>query len=223
MIISNWMNTEPLKVNPDASMMRAGKILKDADARELSVVDENNVVVGVLTDRDIKEASPSKATTLDVHELYYLLSEIKVGDIMTKDAITLGPDDTVERAAVLMMDKKIGLLPIVDASGKLVGSLDREDVFNVLVSITGVLHGGVQIGVEMPNTPGSLQEALGIISEQNARVMSIMTSYASEGEGKRQVYFRFCQGDEAALVEAFKKKFSVMFSASDEVHPSIEA
>ena len=85
MIIKDWMTKDVITVDPEASMMRAAKLMKEKNIRRLPVVDDRGKLVGILSDRDVKEASPSKATTLDVHELYYLLSEIKVKNIMTSN------------------------------------------------------------------------------------------------------------------------------------------
>jgi acetoin utilization protein AcuB len=95
MLLKNWMTREIITVTPETSMMKASKILKDQNIHRLPVVEENGKLVGIVSDRDIKDASPSKATTLDVHELYYLLSEIKIKDIMTRNPHTINEEATV--------------------------------------------------------------------------------------------------------------------------------
>ena len=122
MRVKTWMTKNVITVSPDESMMKASKLMKDHEIRRLPVVDEQGRLIGIISDRDVKEASPSKATTLDVHELYYLLSEIKVKDIMTKTAIALHVEETVEKAAVVMHDRRVGGLPVVDDANKVVGS-----------------------------------------------------------------------------------------------------
>ena len=89
MLISDWMTRDVITITPDRSMMKASKLMKDHNINRLPVVNEAGILVGIVTDRDIKEASPSKATTLDMHELYYLLSEIKAKDIMAKPPLTI--------------------------------------------------------------------------------------------------------------------------------------
>jgi len=104
MLVKEWMSKKLITVSENTSMMRALRAMKDHKIRRLPVV--NNVkLVGIITDRDLKEASPSKASTLDVHELYYLLSEIKIKDLMVKNPITVGPDESVEKAAAIMLDR----------------------------------------------------------------------------------------------------------------------
>ena len=130
------MTTNVMTVTPEPSMLKASKLMKEHDIRRLPVVDSQMNVVGIVSDRDIKEASPSKATTLDMHELYYLLSELKIKDVMTINPICVKPDDTVETVAMLMEDKGFGGLPVVE-DDKLVGIITDHDVFKVLISITG--------------------------------------------------------------------------------------
>ena len=136
MLVKNWMTTEVITLTPDKSMMKAAKLMKDHNINRIPIVDEAGKVVGIVSDRDIKEASPSKATTLDMHELYYLLSELKIGNIMTKNPICLAPEDTIEKAAALMMEHGFGGMPVTDENGKLVGIITDSDVFKVLISWT---------------------------------------------------------------------------------------
>jgi acetoin utilization protein AcuB len=220
MLIGNWMTKDPISVTPDTSMMRAAKTIKDKAVHMLPVVDADNKVVGVVTDRDLKEASPSKATTLDVHELYYLLSEIKVKDIMTSKVYSLTPEDTVERAAVLMRDKRIGGLPIVDAENRLRGVITESDVLDVLIKITGVLHGGFQIGIALSNQPGSLLNVIEDLGRLGCRIMSILTAYESKEENQRHVFIRVMDMDKSSqkkVLEELGAKFSILFTTRDDV------
>ena len=112
MLIREWMTKDVITVTPDTSMLKASKLMKDHNIRRLPVLDGKHVV-GIVSDRDIRAASPSKATTLDMHELYYLLSEVKVKDIMTSDPVTVYDTDAVDAAALLMENKGIGGLPVL--------------------------------------------------------------------------------------------------------------
>lgn len=218
MLIANWMTKIPVTVKSDVSMMRAGKLMKEKNIRRLPVVDDNNVVIGIVTDSDIKQASPSEATTLDIHEMYYLLSEIKVKDIMTLNPTTLSPEDTIERAALLMLSMKVSGFPIVDASNRLLGLITEHDVFKVLTSITGVQHGGLQIGFELPTEEGSLQKLLDELMNRNIRILSLLTSYESSEEGHRQVFIRIQDlgwDQEKALLEDLKESYKVLFHVRD--------
>ncbi|WP_353117427.1 CBS domain-containing protein [Nitratidesulfovibrio sp.] len=223
MLIREWMTQDVITVTPDTSMMKASKILKENRIRRLPVVDAEGRLIGIVSDRDIKEASPSKATTLDMHELYYLLSEIKVKDIMTRDPFTVRADDTVETVALNMIEKRIGGLPVIDDAGKLVGIISDSDVFKVLITITGVRHGGVQFAFELENTPGTLKPIVDTLREHNARIISILTSMDDSNGPTRRVYIRILPMDRAEenrIIEAVKSRFSLMYWARDNVHPA---
>lgn len=223
MLIREWMTQDVITVTPDTSMMKASKILKENRIRRLPVVDAEGRLIGIVSDRDIKEASPSKATTLDMHELYYLLSEIKVKDIMTRDPFTVRADDTVETVALNMIEKRIGGLPVIDDAGKLVGIISDSDVFKVLITITGVRHGGVQFAFELENTPGTLKPIVDTLREHNARIISILTSMDDSNGPTRRVYIRILPMDRAEenrIIEAVKNRFTLMYWARDNVHPA---
>lgn len=222
MLIGNWMTKDPISVTPDTSMMRAAKTIKDKAVHMLPVVDDAGKVVGVVTDRDLKEASPSKATTLDVHELYYLLSEIKVKDIMTSKVYSLTPEDTVERAAVLMREKRIGGLPIVDGENRLQGVITESDVLDVLIKITGVLHGGIQLGFALSNQQGSLLVLIEDLARMGCRIMSVLTAYESDEANQRHVFIRVTDMDKSVqnkLVDELKAKYEVLYVTRDDVPP----
>ncbi len=219
MLIKDWMTSTVVTVQPDTSMMKAAKLMKDHNIRGLPVIDAEGRLMGIVTDRDVKEASPSKATTLDVHELYYLLAEIKVKDIMTKNPLRVLANDTVEKAAVIMTQKKVGSLPVVDDGNKVVGIISQADVFKVLISITGVMSGGVQMAFELPNTEGTLKPILDDLRDLHARLMSILTAYDQTGT-KRVVYIRIQDMDKSALNavrQALGQKYTMLYWVRDNV------
>ena len=172
MLIREWMTKDVITVTPDTSMLKASKLMKDHNIRRLPVLDGKHVV-GIVSDRDIRAASPSKATTLDMHELYYLLSEVKVKDIMTSDPVTVYDTDAVDAAALLMENKGIGGLPVVDGSGELVGIITDHDIFRVLVDFCGASKGGLQLAFMLPDKPGELCRVSGIIAGVNGNVIKL--------------------------------------------------
>jgi acetoin utilization protein AcuB len=214
MLIENWMTKDVVTATPETSMMKASKIMKEKGVSRLPVVDEKGVLQGIVSDRDIKDASPSKATTLDMHELYYLLSEIKLKDIMTRKVVTIRAGETIERAAALMLEHNIGGMPVVDEQGKVVGVVTDSDIFKVLVRITGVMEGGVQIGLRLPNEPGGLVPVLDHLKDHGARLMSLLTSCEPAEVGKRDVYLRIRDMDKTAmntLKGEMQKAFEIIY------------
>ena len=221
MIIKDWMTRDVITVDPETSMMRAAKMMKEKGIRRLPVVDEKGRVLGMLSDRDVKEASPSKATTLDVHELYYLLSEIKVKNIMTPNPITVRESDTVVKCAAIMHDKKISGIPVLNDQDELVGIMTQNEVYRVLLSITGIYHGGIQMGLKLSDQRGTLKEVLDCLRGHKARVISVLTSYDKVEEGQRQVFIRIMDMDKSVLNELQKElgeKYDLMFWVRDNIN-----
>lgn len=196
MLIQDWMTSEVVSVTPDTSLLKLSKLMRDNHLRRISVVDAQNHVVGIISDRDVRDASPSKATTLDMYEMHYLLAELKAKDIMTAKPLTVKPTESVEHAAMIMLDNKIGGLPVVDDEGCLVGILSDEDVFKTLVNITGVREGGVQVGFEIVNKAGAMKPVFDMLREHEARVLSILS--ANNQAGTRQMFLRLRNMDSQA-------------------------
>ena len=189
MLVKNWMSKNVITVDINDSMQDAMKLLKENDIRMLPVMKKAKLV-GIVTDRDLKKASASDATTLEVHELLYLLMKIKVKDIMTRDVITVPPDYTVEETAQVLQKNRISGAPVVDADGQLVGTITQTDLFRVLISLTGVGNGGIQFGFQVEDRPGSIKEVADIIRIYGGRMVSILSSYDDVAEGYRKVYIR---------------------------------
>lgn len=214
MLVQEWMTEKVITVTGDTSMMRASRIMKENKVRRLPVVDNQNKLIGIVTDRDIKDASPSKATSLEVHEVYYLLSELKVKDIMTKKPISAKPSDSVEHIAIMMTQNSFGGVPVVDDDNKVCGIITDTDIFKVLSSITGVECGGIQLAFEMATSPGSLRVVLDSLKALDAGVISVLTSNKEEGEGKRRVYIRLRKltpEKEQKVVSEMKQKFDLLY------------
>lgn len=189
MLVKDWMTKNPVTITDDTSMMKAIHLMKQHRFRRLPIMHEGRLV-GIVSDRDLKEASPSKATTLDVHELYYLLSDLQVKDIMTRNPITVTPEDTVEHAAQLMLEHTISGLPVVDGQGDLVGIITQSDIFRAFMHITGILQGGTQFALRLPDQPGLIKEVVDLLRARGARFVSLLTSYTTSLEGYRDVYIR---------------------------------
>jgi len=189
MLAKNWMSKNVITVDENDSMQDAMKHLKEHDIHMLPVMKKRKLI-GIVTDRDLKRASASDATTLEVHELLYLLTKIKVKDIMTGDVITVPPDYTVEETAQVLQKNRISGAPVVDADGQLVGTITQTDLFRVLISLTGVGNGGIQFGFQVEDRPGSIKEVADVIRIYGGRMVSILSSYDNVPEGYRKVYIR---------------------------------
>ena len=218
MLIRNWMTPEVITVTPDTSLLKLGKLMRDNGVRRLPVLEDGRVV-GIISDRDVRDASPSKATTLDMYEMHYLLAEIKAKDIMTPRPVTIKPTDTVEKAAMIMLDRKIGGLPVVDEKGELVGIISDQDVFKALVNITGVRDGGIQLGMEIANEAGAMRPIFDLLRKHGARILSVLST--NNQEGQRNIFLRIRDlPDDAreALLRDVQEHARLLYWARDEVH-----
>jgi len=189
MLVKNWMCRDVVTLDEKESMQTAVRLMKENDIRMLPVMKDKKLV-GVVTDRDLKRASASDATLLEAHELLYLLSKIKVKDIMTKNPITVPEDLTVEETAEILLANKISGVPVVDRSGKVVGTITQTDLFKVLISLTGVGSRGIQYAFELDDLPGSIKEIADIMRNFGGRIVSIMSTSNGVPKGKRKVYIR---------------------------------
>ena len=144
MLVETWMSKPVITVEADDSMQKATELLKEHHIRILPVM-EDGKLVGIITDRDLKRASASDANSLEIHELVYLLSKIKVKEIMTRDPITIPPYYTLEETARVLLENKISGAPVVNDKGKVIGIITRDDMLKVLVNMTGVDKRGSSI------------------------------------------------------------------------------
>lgn len=191
MLIRYWMKTPVISVEKNASMQQAITLMKDNGIRLLPVVNPKGTVCGIVSDRDLKRASASDATSLDIHELLYLVSKIKVADIMTRDVVMVHPDWTMEEAADLMLARKISGAPVVDDSGQLCGVITQTDMFRATLYITGLKKQGFHLAFVLEDTPGSIMEVVNVVREFGGRMASILSTYEQAPTGYRNVYLRF--------------------------------
>jgi acetoin utilization protein AcuB len=191
MLVRYWMNQPVIHIGPKDSMQQAIALMKEKHIRLLPVVDDKEKLKGVVSDRDLKRASASDATTLDVHELLYLISKIKVAEIMTREVVTVHRDWTVEEAADTLLSHKISGAPVVDDDGRLCGIITQTDLFKATLYITGLKKRGFHLALVLEDTPGSIMEIVSIIRQFGGRMASILSTYERAPDGYRNVYLRF--------------------------------
>lgn len=204
MLVKNWMSKKAITVDANDSMTAATKMLKEHDIRMLPVM-KHGKLVGVVTDRDLKRASASDATTLEIHELLFLVSKIKVADIMTRDPLTVPPDYTIGETAELLLEKKISGVPVVENGDQIVGIITEADVFRAIISLTGLKKKGVQFAFQLEDRSGSINEVADIIRNYGGSLASILTSYEQVPKGYRKVYIRMYGLDRPKLHELIEK------------------
>ncbi len=195
----------PVTIGPEASFYEARNLIHEKGVRHLPVVDKNNILIGIVTDRDIREAAPSDATLLSVQELNYLLGKLKVSSFMTsKDKlVTINPDTLIEEAVQLMHDNKIGCLPVVE-QGKLYGIFTETDALDHLVDIFGFKQKGTRLTLAIEDTPGTMLGILEVFKKHNVNIISIVTP-SFMVEGKRIAAIRIKTEDYNSVVKDLEK------------------
>jgi len=187
MLVRKKMKTDLVTVTKNDRMTTAKKILQEKNIRHLPVV-EGKKLVGLVTNMDIRKAEASPATSLEIRELHYLLDKLTVGEIMTRNVITISPDISVEEATTLLHDNKIGCLPVVE-DGNLVGIITENDVMEILIDVMGMKEKGSRLEILAEDKPGALADITRIIKEHNVNITSVVTDVADE-PGKRVVVFK---------------------------------
>ena len=216
MPVKDWMSPDLVTVEEDTSIMKASRIMKQHKIQHLPVLNQGRLV-GIVSDRDLKEATPSKATTLDIHEMYYLLDKVTVKSLMPKQLFTIAPGDTVEKAAAAMLKHHISALPVVDAKSALAGIITKGDIFRAFVSISGIHQGALAMGFELPDQPGSIKTVTDVIRAHGGRIASILTGYEGAPEGSRQVFIRAKDiKDEQTLLKELEAKSTVLYFIHDQ-------
>ncbi len=187
MLVRKKMNKNLVTIEKNERMTVAKKILKEKNIRHLPVV-EGKKLIGLVTNMDIRKAEASPATSLEIRELHYLLDKLTVQEIMTRNVLTISPDISVEEAATLLHDNKIGCLPVVE-DGNLVGIITEDDVMEILIEVMGMKEKGSRLEVLADDKSGALAEITRIIKEHNVNITSVVTDAADE-PGKRVVVFK---------------------------------
>lgn len=221
MLIKDWMATSILTVDANTSVMRATRTMKENNIRRLPVLSHGKLA-GVITDRDLKEASPSSTSDMDIHEMYYLLSEMKVKDVMTDKCICLKQNDTLEKAALVMLKERISGIMILDEDDNLVGLLSETDILRGFIQATGVQDGAYQYVMDIPDEAGATTKVIDLLRNKDARVLSILTSFEDAPRGSKRVSIRISADDEtvAAIkndIEALEN-YHIVFQGKDELH-----
>jgi acetoin utilization protein AcuB len=197
LLVEDRMTKSPITIKRDDSFQTALNLLRQGGVRHLPVL-EGKKLVGILTDRDLRQASPSPATSLSIYEIKYLLNKIVVEDLMVKDVITVPPATTIESAAKLLCEHKIGALPVVNEKEELLGIITETDILETFVQATGLGEPSSRIEVEMEDKPGALAKVAQLIKKHNLNIISVMT-FPATTKGKRIVVFRLATTNASAV------------------------
>jgi len=174
MLVANRMSKPPITVREGTGVDEALRLMHSENVRRLPVVDKHGKMVGIVSELDLLKVSPSPATTLSIYEIPYLLSKIKMKDIMTTDIVSASEDTTLEDAARIMADNKIGGLPVLRGDN-VVGMITETDLFKVFLEMLGGRQGGVRITLVIPPEKGQLAKITTKIAELDGNILALGT------------------------------------------------
>ncbi|MCK5645838.1 MAG: CBS domain-containing protein [Anaerolineales bacterium] len=209
MLVGERMTVPVITIAPEVPIQDALQLMRKSKIRRLPVVDKNNALVGLVSEKDVLNASPSDATSLSVWELNYLLSKIETGDIMITDVIIVSPDTPIEEAARIMADNKIGSLPVIDGA-EIVGIVTETDLFKTFLELLGARQSGVRLTALVPDVPGELAALTSALRDIGGNIVALGT-FLGESEQTRTITIKVGGIDLPTLksaVEPFVEKIT---------------
>ncbi len=214
MIVKEWMSKKPMTLGTETSVLNAAEVMRTQKVRQFPVLSAQGTLAGIVSDRDIRDAFPSKFLPEAASAEGKNLMALTVGDIMTLDPITVSPQQAMDKVADILAKNKIGALPVVEKDLRLVGIITEVDVFKFLCSATGLARGGIQLAIRLQAKPGPLSDLLALLREQQVHFSSVLTSHDYEKAGYRHVYIRLeslGDYDIGSLVAFLDQDFEVLY------------
>ena len=196
MLVGERMTHPVVFATPDMSIQDTLQLMRKENIRRTPVVKDGKLV-GIVSDKDLLNASPSDATSLSIWELNYLLSKIKVEEVMTGVVITVTEDTPIEEAARIMSDNKIGGLPVL-RNGSVVGIITETDLFHLLLELTGAREFGVRATFLLEDKPGELAKVTNAVAEKGGNVIAIGT-FAGDDQQTREIMMKVRGVDDATI------------------------
>jgi acetoin utilization protein AcuB len=184
MLVRERMSPNPIVVHLDTPFQDALQLLREKKIRRLPVLDKQGNLVGIVVEKDLLYASPSPATSLSVFEVHYLLSKLLVKDVMTRRVITVGEDCPLEEAACIMVDHKIGSLPIMRGK-QLVGIITETDIFRIMAEALGGRANGVRVAMQVPNQKGELAKLTRDLAALGGNIVSLAVFLSKDSQNSQ--------------------------------------
>lgn len=173
MNVGKRISSPIITVSPDLPVTEALALMRREKIRHSPVIQKGKMV-GIVTENDLLNASPSKATSLSVWEINYLINKITVADVMTKKVITTTEDTPIEEAARIMADNKISCLPVMRGK-EVAGIITEADLFKMFLELLGARHKGVRLTVQVANEPGEIARISKAIFEAGGNIIALGT------------------------------------------------
>ena len=179
MLVRQRMTANPITVKSDLPVSEALSFMRQKNIRRLPVLDKRGKLVGIVAEKDLLYASPSPATSLSVYEVGYLLTKLQVKKVMTKDIITVQANQPLEEAARIMIDNKVGGLPVMEA-GKMIGIITETDIFTTILEMLGAREQGLRLTIRAKTEPGLLNKITHAMAELGGDIISLGTFYGED-------------------------------------------
>jgi acetoin utilization protein AcuB len=189
MFVRDRMSSPALTITPDTSLKDALNLMHEHRFRRLPVVDEKRRLVGIVSERDLLYVSPPPAALLSGLELNHLLAELQTKEIMTREVITATPATFIEDAARLMVENKIGGLPVVDEDNQVVGVITETDVFKAFIDLYRAGHAGLYLALKVHDRKGLMAELSKVVLGLGGDIVSLSSSY-DEATGEYRVVIK---------------------------------
>ncbi|MGX7013208.1 CBS and ACT domain-containing protein [Vagococcus silagei] len=174
MLVKDFMKTDLITITADLKIVEAVELMKKNDIHRLPVV-KGGQLIGLLTESTIQEAMPSKATSLSVYEMNYLINKTVAADIMVTDVITIGPEELLEDAILTMRQENVAVLPVVDKQSNLLGIITNNDIFDAFLDMTGYKKPGTRVAIEIEEDhTGVLADLTKIFAEEQLNIVQIV-------------------------------------------------
>ncbi len=188
MFVSERMATDLITIGPDFTIAEAKNKMSKNSIRHLPVVDDEGVLIGIVTDRDMRDAMPSTLLKkTDYEETLAKIVNYPVSDIMTRDPITIYVYFTIQDALLVIQKKKVGALPVVDEEGYLKGLLSTRDLLSAFVNVMGIGEPGTLLSILVHDKPGQMKKIIDVIAKENISLGSVLTAKSWDGE-KRAIF-----------------------------------
>ncbi|HUU49552.1 MAG TPA: CBS domain-containing protein [Nitrospinota bacterium] len=204
MLVKERMTTKNLiTVTKDIDIESAYKVMRKHSIRHLPVV-EGKKLIGIVTDRDLRQSLIPWKSSEKEREFYYFSKEVRIEEIMTKDPVTITPDTDIEDAARLIHRYKFGALPVVK-DGNLVGIITHMDILEIFIEIMGIIGSSKRIDVIFGKKPKGFEEVSKIIEDNKGEIISIGMS-SEKNKNKRAYYFRIETDNLDGIIKTLKEK-----------------
>ena len=187
MLVGERMSKPVITISPDMPITEALNLMKKERIRRAPVVKDGKLA-GIVSDKDLLNASPSPVTTLSIWEMNYLLSKVTVSQVMTSNVLTVTEDTPIEQAARIMADNKIGGLPVLRA-GHVVGIITETDLFKVFLELLGAREAGIRVTALIEDQPGQLANITEAIASKKGNFIAF-GQFTSENPGLKIVTFK---------------------------------